>query len=165
MKEDFLDQLGELALGSRLKRMSDRMLADALAVYQHFGMDIQPKWFGLLALLYDKQHVSVMQASQYLGLSQPAISQFCKQLQERQLVEVVADPDDSRKKIMRLTDKGFNNVSQMQPVWKAVKQAAQEMCLEAQNDFFKALQVFESVHQRSSLLERTIKHYEETTHD
>ena len=165
MSQDFLDQLGELALGSRLKRMSDRMLADAQAVYQHYGMDVQPKWFTLLALLYEKQQVPVLQASQYLGLSQPAVSQFCKQLQQRGLVEVVADAADSRKKIMQLTDEGFNTVSQMQPVWKAVRKAAEDMCKAFENDFFKSLQVFESAHQEKSLLTRTIEHYEETNHD
>ena len=63
MNKDYLDQLGELALGSRLKRMSDRMLSDAASVYQHFNLDIQPKWFGLLALLYDQQQASVVEAA------------------------------------------------------------------------------------------------------
>ena len=161
MNKDYLDQLGELALGSRLKRMSDRMLSDAASVYQHFNLDIQPKWFGLLALLYDQQQASVVEAAQRLGLTQPAISQFCRQLQQQGYVEVTADEQDSRKKIMGLTDKGFSTVSEMQPIWQAVRRAAEEMCRESDNAFFAALQRFEAAHQRSSLLERTLAHYEE----
>jgi hypothetical protein len=49
MQQDFLNELAELALGSRLKRMSERMLASASNVYQEFGMSINTKWFTLMA--------------------------------------------------------------------------------------------------------------------
>ena len=51
MQQYFLNELAELALGSRLKRLSERMLASASDVYQEFGVDINPKWFTLMALL------------------------------------------------------------------------------------------------------------------
>ena len=37
---DFLDELGELALASRLKRLSERMMLEASGVYAHFGLDV-----------------------------------------------------------------------------------------------------------------------------
>ncbi|MCB1633894.1 MAG: MarR family transcriptional regulator, partial [Xanthomonadales bacterium] len=83
---DFLDELGELALGSRLKRLADRIMADAAAIYRHLGHDMQPRWFTLLALLYRHGQCNVVEAAERLGLSQPAISQFSQQLVQRGLI-------------------------------------------------------------------------------
>ena len=69
-KSDYFDELGEVALGSRLKRLSDRVMQDASRTYKYTGFDMQPKWFTLMSLLADKKQVSVNQAAQYLGLSQ-----------------------------------------------------------------------------------------------
>ena len=103
MQKDFLDELAELALGSRLKRLSEKMLADAANIYQDFALDVQPKWFTLLALLQHKKKVCVVEAAQSLGLSQPAISQFGKQLADKNLVSFVRCNKDSRRKILTLT--------------------------------------------------------------
>ena len=160
MKNDFLDELGELALGSRLKRLSERMMGDAGNVYEHFGLDVQPKWFTLLALLHDKKAVSVVHASEYLGLSQPAISQFCRQLVDKNLITLKNDERDSRRKFMCLTPSGEAQIQQMLPVWDAVRAAAENLCTELENDFYHALQKFEQALENKSLLQRTIEAYE-----
>ena len=160
MKGDFLDEIGELALGSRLKRLSERMMGDAGSVYEHFGLDVQPKWFTLLALLHNKKAVSVVHASEYLGLSQPAISQFCRQLVDKQFIALRNDEQDSRRKIMCLTPLGEEQIQLMLPVWSAVRKAAEDLCTELENDFYHALQKFEQSLQNKSLLRRTIEAYE-----
>ncbi|GAA0854688.1 bifunctional helix-turn-helix transcriptional regulator/GNAT family N-acetyltransferase [Aliiglaciecola litoralis] len=165
MSEDFLNELAELALGSRLKRISERMLADAAQVYKHFNMNINPKWFTLLALLDRKQQVSVVEASDYLGLSQPALSQFCRQLVTEGLIQVETQKADTRKKLMSLTILGQQRVHQMRPVWEAVDKAAQAMCQEHDNQFYQSLLKFERAHAKQSLLQRTIEQYSPTSGD
>lgn len=155
MHKDFLDELGELALGTRLKRVSERMLADAAKVYDHFGITVQPKWFALLALLDKKITVSVVEASEYLGLSQPALSQFCRQLISEGLITVSAGKLDSRKKVMQLSSKGRTQVNLMKPIWQAVDLAAKELSEELGNQFYQSLLLFEKAHKHRSLLHRT----------
>jgi DNA-binding MarR family transcriptional regulator/GNAT superfamily N-acetyltransferase len=155
MQNDFLDELGELALGTRLKRISERMLADAAKVYEYFGITVQPKWFALLALLDEKKTVSVVEASEYLGLSQPALSQFCRQLISKGLINVSAGKADSRKKVMQLSIKGQTQVDLMKPIWQAVDSAAKELSEEGDNQFYQSLLVFEKSHKQRSLLHRT----------
>lgn len=158
---DFLDELGELALGSRLKRLSERMMADAAAVYQHFELDVQPKWFTLLALLHHKGSVSVVHASEQLGLTQPAISQFCKQLLERNLITVQPANDDSRVRIMQLSELGRDQVARMQPMWEAVDAAAKQLCIELDNQFYQSLLKFEKALSERSLKQRALDNYHE----
>src|SRR5262245_39228630 len=111
--EDFLDELGALALGSRLKRLGDRMMAEASRTYRSFGHDVQPKWFGLLALLHRDGPVGVVQAARRLGLTQPAVSQFCRDLEERGWIELRSDAGDARKRRIELTGRGRAGVASM----------------------------------------------------
>jgi len=160
METDFLDELGELALGSRLKRLSDRLLTEASSIYQSFGHQVQPRWFTLLALLYRREQVAVVEAADLLGISQPAVSQFSRDLEERGLLRVVFDERDGRKRFLQLTDSGRNQVDALQPMWRAVEQAAKELCEEAGSDFYPAVQKFEQALKRKSLLARTAMYRE-----
>lgn len=161
MQKDFLDDLAELALGSRLKRLSERMLSDAANIYQEFDLDVQPKWFTLLALLHRKQRVNVVEASECLGLSQPAISQFCRQLADKGLVSFVVCEQDSRRKVLTLTPSGRDEVNKMLPMWLAVQKAAEQLCGEFENDFYRSLRKCEKALAAKSLQQRTAEAYHE----
>jgi ribosomal protein S18 acetylase RimI-like enzyme len=131
-------------------------------VYQEFAMNINPKWFTLMALLdskdRNKQTLTIVEASSLLGLSQPALSQFCKELQNEKLIKIVKDQSDSRKRILSLTAIGRERVQQMKPVWNAVQQAAVDLCTEHNNDFYRSLLLLEKSFSSESLLTRT-RHY------
>lgn len=42
---DFFNQTGKLAIGSRLRMLTDKITVDAAAIYKMFGVDLKPKWF------------------------------------------------------------------------------------------------------------------------
>ena len=153
---DFLDTLGEVALGSRLKRMSERLIADASQIYKLNGLEIQPKWFTLLSLLSHQEQVSIVEASARLGLTQPAISQFSKELISRELIQCQVSARDSRRKILMLSKKGHQLVDTMRPVWLAVEQASKQLCSHAGNDFLDRVKIFEQAFNEASLLQRTL---------
>ncbi|MFC0184416.1 hypothetical protein ACFFJX_18555 [Pseudarcicella hirudinis] len=44
---DLISELGPLAFGSRLKRLSDMVMKGGQEVYRHYGVDFEPKWFTL----------------------------------------------------------------------------------------------------------------------
>ncbi|MFC4700425.1 GNAT family N-acetyltransferase [Glaciecola siphonariae] len=155
-QDDFLDELAELALGSRLKRISDQLSAQAAQVYQVFNMPLNPKWFPLLALLDKYEQVSVVDASKRLGLSQPALSQFCQELARAKLIKFIKDPEDKRRRLVSLTKKGRSTLSDVQPTWRAVRKAAEAMCTESGNQFYQSLINFERALERMSLVERTL---------
>ena len=155
--DDFLDQLGALALGSRLKRLSERMLADAGRVYQHFGIDVQPRWFPLMALLQRRGEVTVVEAADAVGVSQPAISQFAKQLAQAGLVDLRACRDDGRRRRLTLTAAGEQAIAAMQPMWAAVDAAARELCAAAGFDVLAVLRALEHALAEKSLLQRTLE--------
>ena len=115
VQQDFLNELAELVLGVRLKRISERILANASDVFQELSIDINPKWFPLMALLdakdSNKQLLTIVEVSNFLGLSQPALSQFCKELQHVDIINIDNGPSDSRKRILSLTAKGRKSLN------------------------------------------------------
>lgn len=158
---DFLDELHELAIGSRLKRLSERFISEATEIYQHFGLDIQPKWFTLLALLHKQKQLTVVEAAESLGLSQPAISQFCQQLSQQKLIDFVVCEKDARRRLITLSTRGKKSIEKMQPIWQAVQKAAEDISRENTNDLYQAIQKCELALNRKSLKQRTIEAYYE----
>ena len=155
MSKDFLDELAELALGSRLKRLSDRMLSEATAVHQRYSPNkMQPKWFLLVALLYRQGPISVVEAAERLGISQPAVSQVSRELANKAWLSIETDNEDGRKRCLSLTAQGRLEADALQSMWQAVDTAAKELCEEAGGQFYQAIQAFELALKRKSLFER-----------
>lgn len=53
---DFFDKTGKMAIGSRLRILTDRITTDAASIYQLYGVDIKPKWFPVLYALSVTAH-------------------------------------------------------------------------------------------------------------
>jgi len=40
-----INKIGEIALGSRLRNLSDKVTEDAQLIYGLYNVDLKPKWF------------------------------------------------------------------------------------------------------------------------
>ena len=56
---DFINDLGLLILGSRLRRLSDRIMASGQDVYRNLDIDFEPRWFPVFRLLADNEPMTV----------------------------------------------------------------------------------------------------------
>ncbi|PYD86840.1 MarR family transcriptional regulator [Pseudomonas syringae pv. pisi] len=103
---DLLKELGPTFLGSRLKRLGERMQAGAARVASDAGLPVQPAHMPLLAAL-DGQALTIGQLVQVVGVSQPGITRGIGQLTDLGLVESQQDRDgDGRQRTISLTSEG-----------------------------------------------------------
>lgn len=103
---DLLKELGPTFLGSRLKRLGERMQAGAARVASDAGLPVQPAHMPLLAAL-DGQALTIGQLVQVVGISQPGITRGIGQLADLGLVESQQDRDgDGRQRTISLTSEG-----------------------------------------------------------
>jgi len=103
---DLLKELGPTFLGSRLKRLGERMQAGAARVASDAGLPVQPAHMPLLAAL-DGQALTIGQLVQVVGVSQPGITRGIGQLADLGLVESQQDRDgDGRQRTISLTSGG-----------------------------------------------------------
>lgn len=127
MSADVIADLGETFLGSRLKRLAERMQSGAAKVVDAAGMAVQPTHMGLLAAL-DRAPMTVGQLVEAVGISQPGVTRGVGQLVEMGLVEVMRGAD-LRERTARLTPEGVAAMAKIKLlIWPKLHRAVQDMC-------------------------------------
>ncbi|MDJ0920157.1 MAG: GNAT family N-acetyltransferase [Henriciella sp.] len=152
---DILEELGHLALGSRLKRLAERMQADALKIHEQAGLKTQPSHFPLLTALDRYGHLTVNEAVDALGVSQPAVTRCLNNLLDLGLVKTETSKADRRQKTISLSAAGQDAVHLMkETVFPGVARAAAALCAGPPTDFLDHLKRIEDAMDHQSLLSR-----------
>jgi DNA-binding MarR family transcriptional regulator/N-acetylglutamate synthase-like GNAT family acetyltransferase len=152
MTRDVLAEMGYLALGSRLKRLAERMQADATKVFADRGLPIQGTHFPLLAALTTYGPMSVTDAVEAVGISQPAVTRIHNALQKLGITTTSRVKGDNRQKLIRLTPKGEALLEELKSdFWPPVRRAAQGLCEGEETDFLSWITRIEGALQERSL--------------
>ncbi|HWF64453.1 MAG TPA: MarR family transcriptional regulator, partial [Rhizomicrobium sp.] len=123
---DVIAELGELFLGSRLKRLAERMQGGASRFVGEMGLKVQPTHMGLLAAL-DRAPMTVGQLVEAVGTSQPGVTRGAGQLMRMGLIETVKSKDQ-RQKTLRLTRKGEATMMRIKlQIWPRLDQAVKSI--------------------------------------
>ncbi len=101
---DIIAGMGPVFLGSRLKRLAERLQADAARIVNEAGLPVQPAHMPLLVAL-DRAPMTVGQLVDAVGTSQPGITRGIGQLVDMGLVQS-ARGEDQRQRLISLTDEG-----------------------------------------------------------
>jgi len=124
---DVYRDAGVLILGSRLRRLSERILADINRIYREGEIPFEPAWFPLFFILEREKSITVSLMAQRLRVTQPAVSQTAVNLESRGLVTLEPDPDDRRRRTIRLTAAGEALLKEIRPVWDSLEERLQEI--------------------------------------
>lgn len=121
---DIIRERGPLFLGSRLKRLAERMQADVSQVAAQAGLAIQPSQYSLLATLDRHGPLTIGELALATGLSQPAITRMAGKLVELGLVMIDRRHKDQRHKTVSLTEKGKADLEHSKiHVWPKIESA------------------------------------------
>ncbi len=156
MSNDFLRDIGHLGVTARLKRLSDSISYSIRVLYQEKGLDIEPSWH-LIFLWLEEQEISTMTeiaiAMQY---SQAAITKILNKMKVKGYIEFTLDPEDQRRKLIRLSAKTKERLPQFKKVWEAGQRSIAEM-LESNTAFLQGLTAFEEEQQAEAFANRVLK--------
>jgi len=151
---NLVEQLGELALATRLKRLSERLHKDVSRVYRDLDTDFQARWFALLYALGTQSPQSVTDLAQTLGLTHPAVNQIAHAMIRRDLLQQTRDPRDERKRLLRLSPQGKALIQRLTPIWEEIRIANAELLAEAGVDLLDDLARIETALEARSMEER-----------
>ncbi len=127
MTDDVLRALGPVFLGSRLKRLGERMQAGAARVISEAGLPVQPVHMPLLAAL-DTQPLSINALASAIGISQPGVTRAVGQLVDLGLVQS-EQCHDQRQRLISLSDTGKAAAARAKLlVWPKVEHAVHALC-------------------------------------
>jgi len=149
-----IDSSGILAIATRLQRLSDLFRKEGTLIYKAQGIDFEPKWFPVIYTLYRKPGLSVVEIAAEIGYAHPSTIILLKELEKAKLIKSKKDKHDERKRLLLLTEKGQQLVGQMQPVWKAMTAAIEELTA-TPNNLMKAIEEVEAKFDEKSFLART----------
>jgi DNA-binding MarR family transcriptional regulator/predicted GNAT family N-acyltransferase len=122
----YLSSLRELALGSRLKALSDHFYQAVDEVYRACDAGIESRWFPVLRFLRDVGPTTVTDVAVAIGQTHSAVSQLADRLVEAGMVVRQRDPQDGRRSVLSLTDAGERALGALGPVWLAIRRGMAE---------------------------------------
>jgi len=155
---DFIKDIGYLAIASRLKRLTDRLLHGGSQVYRALRLDFEPRGFPLFYLLYTRDApLSILEAAGLLRISHPAVIQTARMLGRRGLVKSTQDKNDRRKRLLVLTPKGRLQAAALQPVWDCFVSAVTELFQGARVDMMDVLERVEDTLDAEDIGQRILK--------
>ncbi|QMW03581.1 MarR family winged helix-turn-helix transcriptional regulator [Spirosoma foliorum] len=140
---DFMAEMAELALASRLRRLSDLYWQGVTATYRQSGVDFDVRWATIFVLIARQGPVAVMEIAERLGITHPAVIQVINELEKRDLITSAKSEQDGRKRLLALSETGQAMLPKLQPLWDAFISVNQEMLGNQTHNLLTSLQEME----------------------
>jgi DNA-binding MarR family transcriptional regulator len=144
MKADVIKELGHLALGTRLKRLGERLQAQTQVLLEEAGIGLPASHFPILAGLDRLGQLSVGEIAEAVGMSQPGVTRMLEKLQSDGLVKSTSASSDRRVRTIVLTSAGEKLVaSSKRTVWPRIESAVTDACKDGGESLLPALAALE----------------------
>lgn len=155
---DFIKDLGLLALGSRLRRLSDRLMASVQEIYGHSGLDFEPRWFPVFRLVAERGPMTVGECAGQLGLTHAAVSQTVRAMVKRGVMVTRRDAADERRRMLSLTAEGRSLLPRLREIWFDIEAGVRDAVKLGGVDILAALEGIEHGLAEKGLNERAADH-------
>ncbi len=151
---DFYTRTGKMALGSRLRRLSEQMTEQAAGIYDLYQVDLQPKWFPVFYSLSPTEEKSITDIAREIGHTHPSVSQIVRELAIKGYVIEKKGEADGRKNFVLLSPAGQAMREKMQTQLNDVTSAIEKAMKETDHDLWRAIGEWEFLLEQKSLLRR-----------
>ena len=129
MVEDVVRSLGYLTLGSRMKRIGERLQGQAQAMLAEADVSVSAAHFPVLAALDRLGPLSVGELAQAVGISQPGVTRMLDKLAFEGWVKSKQPAGDRRLRSIVLTRSGRQLVARAkQLLWPRIEAAVADAC-------------------------------------
>lgn len=150
----FFDQVGKMALGSRMRMVSERLMDDAAKIYPMYGTDLKPKWFPVFYVLSHQEKATITQIAQEIGHTHPSVSKTVREMAKEGVVLEKKDPKDGRVNWITLTPKGQKAAETIKAQYQDLTSVVEEMMAQSSHDIWESLKEFEYLLDQQSMYER-----------
>jgi DNA-binding MarR family transcriptional regulator/GNAT superfamily N-acetyltransferase len=151
---DFLQQLGPVALGSRLRRLSEHLTGEAAGIYTDYGLNFQPRWYPVFYLVAQQPGITSQEIVEQIGHTHASVSQIVKELVRYDLLTMEVAAQDQRRRLLKLTPAGHEVLPHLRVQTEDVRCVMQALLAEGSTDLWQALTAFEAQLSRQPLREQ-----------
>ncbi|HEY0625914.1 MAG TPA: MarR family transcriptional regulator [Allosphingosinicella sp.] len=129
MAQDLVRELGYLCLGSRLKRLGERLQTGVQQASDGSGPSLQPGLFPILAALHRDGPCTVSSLAEALGVAQPGVTRSLAKLADLGFARMSRGAEDQRQRVAELTESGRKVIRRAEEeLWPRVEAAVRSLC-------------------------------------
>jgi GNAT superfamily N-acetyltransferase/DNA-binding MarR family transcriptional regulator len=154
-QQDIFSELGGLALASRLRRLSEAMMAEGEDLYRDLGVTFRPRWFPAFFAIGRRSPFAVGELAEALGISHTAVAKIAEEMARARLIHSARDGrGDRRRRLYALAPEGRRTLGRLKPVWREFERAVSELLAESDADLLGGIARFEKAFSRRSVADR-----------
>ncbi|GAA4274944.1 helix-turn-helix domain-containing GNAT family N-acetyltransferase [Aquimarina gracilis] len=151
---NFFDNAGVMAIGTRLRMLSEKLTEDASRIYEMYEVALKPKWFPVFYVLSQNGQKSITTIANEIGHSHPSVSKIVREMVKEGILSEKKDSKDGRKNNIVLTARGKNIANQILEQYHDVEHAVQAMLDQSRHNMWQAIEEFEFLLEQKSMLKR-----------
>lgn len=151
---EFFNKVGKIAIGSRLRMLTEKITEDASRIYAMYEIDIQPKWFPVYYSVSQGEEKTVTAIAKEIGHSHPSVSKIINEMVKSGLITETRDQNDGRRNLVKLSEKGQEINLKIRDQYSDLGNAMESISRESLHDLWKAIEEWESLLEQKSLYER-----------
>jgi len=148
------NQVGKMAIGTRMRLLSERLLEDAAQIYELYEIPLKPKWFPVFYILSSKGPHAITDLATEIGQTHPSVIKTVREMTKQGITQEEKDKGDGRKTIIALSSKGKEIAHQIQEQYTDVNYAVEQALLKTRHNLWEALEEFEFLLSERSFVER-----------
>ncbi|WP_237276275.1 MarR family winged helix-turn-helix transcriptional regulator [Tenacibaculum ovolyticum] len=164
MSADLINEMGYIALATRLKRISDKMSHSTRLMYKQIDMDIEPNWYLVLILVKEKPNISVMEIAKSMGFTHQSVNTITSKMMKKGYLKISKDTKDKRKTVFNITSKSIDALPEIEKIWGIGKKVIYEL-LDEDITILKHLNTLESNLNKTSFGQRIINKLDSTENE
>lgn len=151
---NFFNKTGKMAMGSRLRLLTNKVTEDAAQIYELYHVEFLPKWFPVFFILSEEGEKTITDLAYEIGHSQPSVTKIIREMAQAGIVEDNLSSRDKRRNVVGLTDKGKNLSETIKISCSDVDAAIETVIGEATHNLWEAIEEWEVLLEQKSLLKR-----------
>lgn len=151
---NFFDNIGIIAIGTRLRMLSEKMTEDATKIYEMYDVDLKPKWFPVFYVLSQNGEKSITAIANEIGHSHPSVSKIVREMVKEQILCEKKDKNDGRKNNIELAPKGRQIANHIKDQYTDVQKAVEVTLNQSRHNMWHAIEEFEFLLDQKSMFHR-----------
>ena len=151
---EFFEQIGKVALGSRLRMLTEKITEDSAQIYRLYNLDMQPKWFPVFYVLSKGEEKTITAIAKEIGHSHPSVSKIISEMSTAGYVIEKRDEADGRRNVVSLSETGNELTAKIENLYIDVASGIDDVSSQASHDLWKAIGEWEFLLEQKTLLRR-----------
>jgi DNA-binding MarR family transcriptional regulator len=144
MVEDVVRSFGFLTLGTRMKRIGEKLQADTQKIMDQLGAPLQASQYPFLAAVDRLGPLTIGELAEAIGITQPGATRTVAQLVELGMLGTEQSADDQRRRIVSLSKEGRRLVAAAKrDVWPRIREAVADLCADLDGPLLDQLAAIE----------------------